>query len=344
MVEKIVVSRAIEVAERAGVSRSAVSRAFNPSAYLDGAKRERILEISKELGYHPNMAARAMASNRSHLIAVLVSALRQPWESQELDVLTGELQKIGFATLVYNIPSATPWLDQISHLRAYNPDSIIVYSDYLQLEGIESLFSRSRPIFPVYANDSTDQSTRITNNDAGYDQLVIDQRPGIKHAVRLLASCGCKTLGWISGEENTNSNRDRQDVVLKYAKQFGLKVSATIPGDFSYGRAREEVRAYFRAHPMVDALFAANDVSAFGAMDALRHDLGYSIPEDIKVVGFDNVSQANWKSYDLTTVGMDIQERVRALVRLIQNRLENPKGPDLFESVETKLILRGTVT
>jgi DNA-binding LacI/PurR family transcriptional regulator len=102
------------------------------------------------------------------------------------------------------------------------------------------------------------------------------------------------------------------------------------------------VLAHFRSTKITDALFAANDVSAFGAMDALRNNLGHSVPQDIKVVGFDNISQSSWKSYDLTTVGMDINERVRAFVRLIRNRLEDPKAPDLFECVETKLTVRGT--
>ena len=140
------------------------------------------------------------------------------------------------------------------------------------------------------------------------------------------------------------SNLDRQRIVLQVAGQFGITVSAHIQGDFGYERAREEVRAYYRAHPMSDALFAANDVSAFGAIDALRHDLGRAIPEDTKVVGFDNIKQSGWKSYDLTTVGMDIDARVSALVRLIRNRLQDPASPDLVEGVETRLVVRGTVS
>jgi len=179
--------------------------------------------------------------------------------------------------------------------------------------------------------------------DPGFDQLIIDQRSGIQRALRLLASSGYKSLAWLAGTENTHSNRDRQRVIFKYAKQFDLEVVATIQGDFSCERAREEVRSQFRSHLRFDALFAANDVSAFGAMDALRHDIGISIPEDVKKVGFDNINQSAWKSYELTTVGLDIDERVRALVRLIRRRLEDPQGPTLFERIESKLIVRGTV-
>ena len=342
MSDESTTSRAKEVAAEAGVSRSAVSRAFNQKSYLDPKKRERILVIAKELGYYPNMAARAMVSNRTHLVAVVLPSLRRPWESQELDVLAEELQAIGFTTLVYKIPTSDLKLDQVSHLRAYNPDSIIVNSDNLPPEGVRKMFKRSRPIYPVYANAETDVHRQLDDRFSGLDRLIIDQRPGIKHAMQLLAGCGCKTLTWLAGENGSQSNQDRQKIVLSQAEEFGLNVVSTIQGDFSYDTAREEVLSHFQSTKITDALFAANDVSAFGAMDALRNNLGHSVPQDIKVVGFDNISQSSWKSYDLTTVGMDINERVRALVRLIRNRLEDPKAPDLFECVETKLTVRGT--
>jgi DNA-binding LacI/PurR family transcriptional regulator len=343
MSEKLKVHRAEEIAAQLGVSRSAVSRAFNPDSYLKPEKRAQILKKAKELGYHPNMAARAMVSNRSHLIAVVLHALKQPWESQEVDVLISELQAIGFATLIYKVPYFEIQLDNIAHLKAYNPDSIIVYTTSLPEEDVASLFDRVRPIFPSFANADTDASDPEANREAGFDQLLVDQRPGIKHAISLLAGTGCQTIAWLAGDESAQSNRDRYKIVLNFAKQYGLSVAAYIQGDFTYERAREEVRAHFRTNPMVDAVFAANDVSAFGAIDSLRNDFKQRVPEDIKVVGFDNIRQCNWQSYNLTTVGMDIDERVRSLVRLIRNRLKRPTAPDMIERIETKLIVRGTV-
>jgi DNA-binding LacI/PurR family transcriptional regulator len=93
----------------------------------------------------------------------------------------------------------------------------------------------------------------------------------------------------------------------------------------------------------VDAVFAANDVGAFGVMDALRHELKLRVPEDVMVVGFDDIDQAHWKSYNLTTVKIDLDLRVRALVRLILRRLKNPRAPALEETVPTRLVVRGTV-
>ena len=84
-------------------------------------------------------------------------------------------------------------------------------------------------------------------------------------------------------------------------------------------------------------------IGPFGAIDALRHELGLSVPDDVKVVGFDDIPQSHWKSYNLTTVRIDLEERVRALVRLILMRLRAPDAEPLTETLNTRLIVRGTV-
>jgi DNA-binding LacI/PurR family transcriptional regulator len=78
-------------------------------------------------------------------------------------------------------------------------------------------------------------------------------------------------------------------------------------------------------------------------LDALRHELGLKVPQDVKVIGFDDITAARWQSYDLTTVRFDLDERVRALVRLILRRLKHPDSPSLTETISTKLVVRGTV-
>jgi DNA-binding LacI/PurR family transcriptional regulator len=114
-------------------------------------------------------------------------------------------------------------------------------------------------------------------------------------------------------------------------------------GDFSYQRGFTATLELFRAGPGAEAIFAANDVSAFGILDALRHGLGLRVPDDVSVVGFDDIDQAAWHSYDLTTIKIDVEERVAALVRLILQRLQDRTAPPLTETIRTKLVVRGTV-
>jgi len=123
----------------------------------------------------------------------------------------------------------------------------------------------------------------------------------------------------------------------------GLEPPIIAASDFSYGRAYAATLDLFRIGEGADAVFAANDVGAFGVIDALRHELNLRVPEDVKVVGFDDIAQSHWKSYNLTTVKFDLEERVRALVRLILRRLNNPDAPALEETLNTRLVVRGTV-
>jgi len=116
-----------------------------------------------------------------------------------------------------------------------------------------------------------------------------------------------------------------------------------VAGVFTYGLAYQATIDLFRVGEGADAILAANDVSAFGAIDALRHELGLAVPADVAVVGFDDIEQAGWKSYNLTTVRIDLAERTRALVRLILRRLKNPGLPAMTETIRTRLVVRGTV-
>jgi DNA-binding LacI/PurR family transcriptional regulator len=123
----------------------------------------------------------------------------------------------------------------------------------------------------------------------------------------------------------------------------GLAPPVVAPGDFTYDTAYAATIDLFRIGDGADGIFAANDVSAFGAIDALRHGLGLRVPEDVKVVGFDDIAQSHWRAYNLTTVRIDLAERVQALVRLILRRLKHPDAPPLSETIATRLVVRGTV-
>ena len=164
-------------------------------------------------------------------------------------------------------------------------------------------------------------------------------------------------MGAIGGGQNHDPSRvglvtpifrekrtvEREKTVRKVLAERGLPAPTIIPGDFTYDTAYRETVNLFRVGDGVDAIFAANDVGAFGVIDALRHELGRRVPQDVQVVGFDDILQAHWKSYNLTTVKIDLGERVQALLRLILARLRNPSGPPLTETIGTRLVVRGTV-
>lgn len=335
------------VAAAAGVSRIMVSRAFNPNASIRADKRELILKVADELGYHPDMSARAMVRGQSNLVAILVPSLARRWESLEVDTLVAQLQRSGMAALVFRLPPEDIGSADLLQVRAYKPASVIAFMDQLSPETLERIFGASPAIYPHYG----DSPPEVTPGRL-VDRLHVNQHAGIRSAVRLLVSSGRRRIAYVAGgpaeaepagADNANSDRDRYQALVTALGEHGLTLAARLEGDFDYDTARQAIGNFVRHSGTADAYFAANDTSAFGVMDALRFDLGMKVPEDCAVVGFDNVGEAGWAAYDLTTVGLPVEARVAALMRLLKARLANPSGPTRIETVTASLVVRSSV-
>lgn len=329
------------VAARAQVSRVAVSRAFNPHTSLKPEKRELILKIAQELNYTPDRAARALVSGRSHLVGVIVPDVCSHWESQEIDALTTALQAEGFATLLFKTRTDYSMDEQLlAYMRGFNPDSVIAFVENVKPHTLARFLDRAVPIYVHYPLPGTSEEVE---DEPLHDRLNVLQRDGIDQAVALLQGFGAKRIAYLSGAEKSRANTSRERTLRQVMTDRGLAPPVVARGDFSYDAAYQATIDLFRVGDGADAIFAANDVGAFGVIDALRHELKLRVPEDVKVIGFDDIAQSHWKSYNLTTVKFDLDERVRALVRLILRRLNNPDAPGFQETLNTRLVVRGTV-
>ena len=154
------------VAREANVSRVAVSRAFNPNASLKPEKRDRILQIARELNYTPDRAARSLVTRRSHLVGMIVPDVCSPWESQEIDALTTALQAEGFATLLFKA-KADFSMDQtlLTYMRGFNPDSVIAFTENVDAD-IEAPLSSEDFSFMLLAKPGC--YALIGNGDGGH--------------------------------------------------------------------------------------------------------------------------------------------------------------------------------
>lgn len=330
------------VAKTANVSRVAVSRAFNPHASIKPEKRDHILKVAQELNYTPDMAARSMVTGRSHLVALIVPDVSSPWESQEVDALTNLLQAEGFATLLFKTKRDLS-LDEtlLTYMKGFNPDSVIAFAENVRPHMLSRVLERAVPIYIDYP--SGEEQPAETEPGPLFDRLEVLQRDGLEQAVALMQGYGARRIAFLGGIASSLAARTRQRMVEALMAEHGLGAPILIEGDYSYDTAYRATIDLFRVGDGADAIFAVNDQSAFGALDALRHELGLKVPEDVMVVGFDDINQSHWKSYNLTTVKFDLEERARALVRLILRRLKTPAAPSMTETISTKLVVRGTV-
>ncbi|WP_217598186.1 LacI family DNA-binding transcriptional regulator [Oceanicola granulosus] len=324
------------VAEAAGVSRVAVSRAFTPGASIDAGKRDRILKIAAELNYTPDRAARALRTRRSHLIGLVVPDACSPWEAQEIDGLTTVLQEHGFGCVLFKTRTDFELDDaQLRNMRSFNLDSAIVFPECVRPKRLAPYLDRAVPVYIDYMTGPADETL--------HDRLEVDLRPGLSKAVALVSGYAPSRIAYICGKTESEAEHARREVLRELLAERGLPEPRLLAGDFSYARGHSAALELFRVHGGADVIFAANDESAFGALDAIRYDLGLKVPQDVSVIGFDNISQAAWGAYRLTTVGIDLPARIQSLVRMILERLKHPNARPLCDRITTNLTVRDTV-
>lgn len=327
---------ASQVAEALGVSRVMVSRAFNPDASIRDEMRRSILAKAAELGYAPDKAARAVATGRSDLVALVVPSLSHPWESQEVDALCRTLQDMSLTPVIYRIPAHEADYVRLLRVEDYRPGAVVAYMDRIDPETLLPYFGNCPAIYPYYSSRPPERGGQTV------DLLRIDQWAGIRNAVRLFREAGRQRVAYVGGTGFSSCDIDRHAAFVDAMADAGLRNAGRLEGEFDYDTARAQVNAFLRGGGRADAFFCANDVSAFGTMDALRHDFGLDVPREAAVVGFDGIDQANWAAYDLTTVAIPLEQRVAAIARMIEARRRAPDLPTQSETIVARLVVRSS--
>jgi len=328
------------VAQHAKVSRVAVSRAFNANASIRPEKRALILRVAREIGYVPDMAARSMVTGRSNLVAVIVPNVSSPWESQELDALTLALQDLGFAMLLFRTGDDFTLDDRLlTYLRGFNPDSVICFAENVRpLQLVRSL-DRAVPIYIGYPEAALHEPKGAP---VKHDCLEVMLESSLSEIVKRMAARGARQFAFLAGKQGSAATSARRQILSRILIRAGLPDPEEITGDYGYDLAYRSTAARFRSGHEINAIIAANDVSACGAIDALRTEIRLSVPDQVQVAGFDDVGLARWKSHDLTTVRVDLAERVGALAQLIQRRLASREEPGLTERIASHPVFRGS--
>jgi DNA-binding LacI/PurR family transcriptional regulator len=319
------------VARLANVSQSAVSRAFTPGASVSEDTRTRVLEAAAQLGYRPNALARAMISGKSHLIAVLVAYLDNQFYPVILEKLSRALQKKGYHVLL--MMTETGNQDElIRQILQYQVEGIVLASATLSSNLAEEcaktgvpvvLFNRYSPVAPV-------------------SSVTSDNIEGGRLAAEHLIEQGCRHIAYIAGFEDSSTNRDREAGFFRGLASHGLTCHARLIGGYTNEGASAAARKLMQDHPGVDGLFVANDHMAFTVMDVLRQELGLSIPDDIAIVGYDDVPQSAWAAYDLTSVEQPTGPMVDATVSMLLEQAAEKSGERGTAILPARLIVRGS--
>ncbi|MEM6728692.1 MAG: LacI family DNA-binding transcriptional regulator [Pseudomonadota bacterium] len=317
-----------QVAARAGVSRSAVSRVFTPGASASAETAARVRKAAEELGYRPNALARALLTGESRLIGLVVSYLDNHLYPVLLQKLSHALQARGYHLLMFMAGSEEGGVESVvDDILDYQVAGLVLASVSLSSDWAARCEALGLPV--ILLNRRMGQ--------AGENAVVSDNEAGGYLATRHLIERGAHRIAHLAGQAGASTQREREAGMMRALTEAGLSLHARAEGNFDAEGAREATRALMQsASGAPDALFVANDYMALIALDTLRYELRVRVPTDIAIAGFDDVPAAAWPAYGLTT----IRQNVEAMVDLTVSALLDNAGPPRALPVE--LIERAT--
>ncbi|NRP20109.1 HTH-type transcriptional repressor PurR [Ensifer adhaerens] len=318
-----------EVAKRAGVSRSAVSRTFTPGASVSQAVRRKVLKAARELGYRVNRLAQGLNNDRSNLIGVVGTNLSAPFISKQLDLLSIGLLRRGLQCLLLNAADArkdiAPLIELLFEFRA---QAIVVLSGEPPSSIVDECIANGvRLILVNQRLDRTDTNMVLSDDSHGADLA----------ALRLIAA-KCQKVAVVSSASQTPAQVRRATAFTQRMQTAGVEVVAWSDGPTGYESGYQAGCEILR-DKMIDGAFCVTDLLALGFLDAARIEMHRRVPEDVSVIGFDDIPQAGWKSYELTT----IVQSLSTLTDNVLTALETDEPATRLQVVPVSMIERKTV-
>jgi DNA-binding LacI/PurR family transcriptional regulator len=324
---------ATDVARLAGVSQSAVSRVFTPGASASKKTIAKVRAAAEQLGYRPNVLARSLITGRTRIIGLVVAYLENQFYPVALEKLSHALQSRGYHLLVFMAGNATQCVGKvIDELLDYQVDGIITASVAVTNDLASRCDAAGIPV--VMFNRGQD--------DPRLSEVTSDNVAGGRTVARFLLAGGHRRIAHIAGWQGSSTGRDRARGFRQGLAEAGLEPVALIDGMYRRETAADIARELCGGAAPPDAIFVGNDHMAFGVLDALRFELGMSVPGDVSIVGYDDVPLASWPAYDLTTIRQPVDRMVEETVGTLLGRIDGTDSEPRKIRIECPLILRGT--
>ena len=318
-----------DVAELSGVSYQTVSRVINQHPNVARRTRERVLSAIHQLDYRPNQAAKVLATGRSYILQLLMYDIRY---SDPLPAMIYQARKLGYTLLISELsPFAAPEeiraaLDDltarmIDGLVIYTPTPFFSYTEMLSL-------CRGVPFVLVGAALGIKSPS-----------VVFDQRHGCELAIQHLLDLGHCRIAEISGQPRHIDAQLRHETMVAMLKARGLSLGPSVEGDFEVPSGYMATKKLLDCGEPFTALFVANDRMALGALRAL-HERGIRVPEDVSIVGFDDVGEAAYFTPPLTTVRQDLQTLAQQSIEYLVSMIADSTMPVQQRVLYPELIVR----
>jgi LacI family transcriptional regulator len=321
----------IDVAKAAGVGVSTVSRVVNNKGYVSEETHQRVTNVIDELGYAQNLAARSMRSQQTNVIGLIMPDVTDPFCIELMRGVSRAIIELDYDLIIYTNgdirrnDSATRMQQYVSILNSSVADGVLI---------VIPLTDISSSVEPVVSID-------LNVNHLTGPAVIATNHKGVRDAVNYLLELGHRRIGYIGGHMKLLSGVQRREAFEAALEEAGLPLDRSLltPGDFTLNAGYQRGLELLSLDEPPTAVFASNDQCAKGVFQAAA-ELGFRIPEDLSVVGFDNIPEA--KYMDLTTVDQHMEQMGYMGTRMLYNLIQNNDLDEDIHRIETNLVVRGS--
>ena len=316
-----------DVARLAQVSPATVSRVMNGTANVDEEKKKRVLKAIEETGFVPNEVARSLFKRSAKLIGLIMPSIENPFFTQLAGAIERTADKHGYRLVLCNTGSVIEKEKAaIQMLVSMNADGIILTSSNDEIRNYTSLCN-----IPIIVTD------RSFNGCGNLKIVHCDHYQGGRMATEHLISCGCKSIVCIKGQQEISSAKDRYDGYKDVCQEKGIK-EQTVDCAYDFEQGMKVTDELLKKYKDVDGIIACNDMVAVSVYKVL-HNKGIRVPEQVQIIGFDDIALAKLMSPELTTISQPIDEIGAKAAELIILKGEETQQEYIFEA---KLVERET--
>jgi DNA-binding LacI/PurR family transcriptional regulator len=322
-----------DVAERAGVSRSAVSRAYTEGASVSSKTREKVLKAATELGYSPNVLASSLTTGRTKLIGLISDNFQNPIFLQVFDRFTKRLQDRGLRPLLVNLSGETDPEHSVQMLQQYSADAVIVASSTLPASFAQSFHDAGMRVVHSFGRHTDQPKVHV---------LGIDNITAGRMAAETLIDRGYRKIGMMAGPASATSTQDRLAGFLEVMRAHPqIESTSSFASAYSFDAGLKEMSRLL-AGPRAEAYFCGDDVLSVGALAAAQL-AGLRVPDDLGILGLNDMAISRWQNIDLTTLHNPFEEIVDASIDLVEAMLADPNIAPTARLFDCHVVERGTL-
>lgn len=319
-----------DVAGRAGVSSSAVSRTFTDGASVSAKTRAKVEAAATELGYAPNALASSLTTGRTKLIGLIANNFHNPLILEVFDLFTRGLQDRGLRPLLVNLSEASDPAASVRMLRQYSVDGVIVASSTLPPSFAQAFRSANLPVVHAFGRPSVASKVHVV----GIDNVACGRM-----AAETLIRHGYRNVGFLGGPRSASSTEDRAAGFLQ--ELAGIPVTLSYAAGYTFDAGRSAMQRLLAQNP-AQAYFCGDDLLAVGAMSAIE-DAGHSVPGDIGLIGLNDMEMSRWQNIGLTTIRQPVAEIIEAAINLVVGTIEQPDRAPVTRLFPCRVIERKTL-